>query len=99
MKPDKITRIAVAIFSGATASLQATEPPKPVEPVPSRNQLAWIENELTMFVHFGVNTYTGHGTGSGKEDPKIFNPAKLDCNQWVKVAKETGFKGMILTAK
>jgi alpha-L-fucosidase len=77
----------------------AAEPPKPLEPVPSANQLAWIDNELTLFTHFGMNTYTGRGTGLGNEDPKLFNPAKLDCNQWVRVAKESGFRGIILTAK
>ena len=77
----------------------AAEPPQPLAPVPSANQLAWIGNELTLFTHFGMNTYTGRGTGLGDEDPKLFNPAKLDCNQWVRVARESGFKGIILTAK
>lgn len=77
----------------------AAEPPKPLSPIPSPAQLAWQEDELTLFVHFGVNTFTGRRTGLGNEDANLFNPKALDCNQWVHVAKETGFKGIILTAK
>ena len=46
-----------------------------------------------------MNTFTGRGTGLGTEDPNLFDPTALDCNQWVRVAKECGFKGIILTAK
>jgi len=80
-------------------ALNAEEPPKPLEPVPSPAQLAWQEDELTLFAHFGMNTFTGRTTGLGNEDPNLFNPTELDCNQWVRVARECGFKGIILTAK
>jgi alpha-L-fucosidase len=68
-------------------------------PKPTPQQLAWQESELTMFLHFGVNTFTDREWGDGKEDPAIFNPLELDTRQWVQIAKETGFKYMILTAK
>ncbi len=91
--------VSFALAASVAARVQATEPPKPLEPIPSPAQLAWQEDELTLFTHFGMNTFTGRGTGLGNEDPKLFNPAALDCNQWVQVAKECGFKGIILTAK
>lgn len=67
--------------------------------VPTPRQLRWQQLELTAFFHFGINTFTGKEWGTGKEDPKIFNPASLDAQQWVKTAKEAGFKQIILTAK
>lgn len=66
---------------------------------PSPRQLNWQKLELTAFFHFGINTFTNKEWGTGKEDPKIFNPAKLDAMQWVKAAKDAGFKQVIITAK
>src|SRR5581483_3283149 len=36
---------------------------------------------------------------SGKEDPKLFNPAKLDARQWLGVAKSSGCKRVVLQVK
>ena len=68
-------------------------------PRPSRAQLAWQRDELAMFVHFGVNTFTDREWGDGTESPSIFNPSALDARQWARTAKAAGFKAMILTAK
>jgi alpha-L-fucosidase len=98
IKKGELFRLRAVILEPAAAE-DGCLPPNPLEPVPSASQLQWHEDELTMFVHFGVNTFTGLGTGLGNENPDIFNPKKLDCRQWARTAKESGFKGMILTAK
>jgi len=81
------------------AQVRKVEPPAPVGPVPSPAQLAWHQMETNAFVHFTVNTFTDREWGMGNEDPKVFNPGKLDAMQWARVLKETGFKQMILTCK
>lgn len=70
-----------------------------VYPVPSEPQLAWQDAELVMFIHYGMNTFTGKDIGDGDESPSLFNPTGVDVRQWVSVAKATGFNYIILTAK
>ena len=71
-------------------------PPKPYGPIPTTNQLRWQQMEYYAFVHLSINTYTDMAWGFGNEDPKIFNPEKLDCRQWARICKEAGMKGIIL---
>lgn len=66
---------------------------------PSQKQLDWFSMESYAFIHFGPNTFTNLEWGDGNEPETIFNPVKLDCNQWVEAIKSAGLKGMVLTAK
>ncbi len=68
-------------------------------PVPSKKQLDWHDTEYYIFMHFGPNTFTGKEWGEGTEPEDIFNPDKLDCRQWCRIAKESGAKAIIITAK
>lgn len=70
-----------------------------IKAVPTPRQMAYQEMELFCFVHFTVNTYTGREWGDGTEKEEIFNPVKLDAEQWAKAAKEGGMKGLVLTCK
>ncbi len=74
-------------------------PPRANRPLPSPAQLEWQRDELAMFLHFGVNTFTNREWGDGSESPSIFNPTALDARQWARTAKRAGFKAMVLTAK
>lgn len=67
--------------------------------VPTKQQLAWHEMEFYWFIHFGPNTFTDKEWGHGDEPEDVFNPSALDCRQWARIAKQSGAKGIIITAK
>ena len=67
--------------------------------LPQPRQAAWQELGFIAFIHFGPNTFTGNEWGSGKENPSIFNPSRLDARQWARALKASGARLAILTAK
>lgn len=66
---------------------------------PSERQLAFMDMEYYNFIHFGINTFYNREWGDGKENISVFNPKKLNTDQWCEVLKGTGSKGIIITAK
>jgi alpha-L-fucosidase len=98
MSKSLLVHLLFCLLTGFAAVAQPT-PPKPVGPLPSDNQLRWQKMEYYAFIHYSINTYTDMAWGLGNEDPKLFNPDKLDCRQWARICKEAGMKGIIFTAK
>ena len=95
----KTTLLLILCLLDVTLLAQMANPPAPYGPVPTPAQVEWQKMEMNMFCHFGPNTFTGLEWGEGTEPEDIFNPTALDCNQWVSVAKDAGFQGIIITAK
>src|SRR5215217_6869977 len=85
---------ACALPAGSRGTLAPSS-----RPVPTPGQLQWHRDELAMFLHFGVNTFTNREWGDGTESPSIFNPTALDARQWARTASRAGFRAMVLTAK
>lgn len=86
-------------LAGTAAAMLPWRLPQAARPVPSPAQLAWQQDELALFLHFGVNTFTDREWGDGAEHPGVFSPAALETRQWARSARAAGFKAMILTAK
>jgi alpha-L-fucosidase len=94
--------VRVAATAGVAACVRTREETGPMannRPRPTSPQLEWQRDELAMFLHFGVNTFSDREWGDGHEDPRSFAPSALDARQWARAARDAGFRAMILTAK
>ena len=89
--------ISFFLIFPAISNIEIIEKAVSIKPHP--RQFEWQKNEFTAFIHFGVNTFTGNEWGDGFEDPIIFNPHKLDTDQWCEAIKSAGMKMVIFTAK
>jgi alpha-L-fucosidase len=87
------------VLAAAAGLLALPEVFQARRPKPSRSQLVWQRDELALFLHFGVNTFSDREWGDGREDPASFAPSALDARQWARAARAGGFRAMILTAK
>ena len=80
-------------------------------PLPTTDILEWTKMEIGAFFSFNMISVLENisntqyfclgvgGSGGWLPDPYIFNPEKLDIDQWVAVAKSFGAKYAVLTAQ
>ncbi|MDQ6888943.1 MAG: alpha-L-fucosidase, partial [Bacteroidota bacterium] len=92
-------KIFFVLFFALCMHCVAAQKARYTDPKPSKAQLAWHDMEFYLFTHFGPNTFTDLEWGKGTEKEEVFNPAALDCEQWCRIAKKAGAKGIIITAK
>jgi len=73
-------------------------------PIPTEAQLIWQNAELVAVFHYDLHVFDGEKYNQQKNritpivDYNIFNPEKLNTDQWIKAAKDAGCKIAILTA-
>ena len=75
-----------------------------VYPVPNKKQLAFQKAEMGAVFHYDLHVFDGvrYGQSDNRIEPvvdyQIFNPEKLDTDQWVRAAKAAGCTFAIITA-
>jgi alpha-L-fucosidase len=66
---------------------------------PTVLQREFISRGYGMFIHFGINTFNETEWSYGNLPIESYKPTALDCDQWIRVAKEAGFRHVVLTTK
>lgn len=66
---------------------------------PDRTQQALIDRGYGMFIHFGMNTFLEVEWSDGTAPASTYAPTELNPDQWVRVARDAGFRYVVLTAK
>jgi alpha-L-fucosidase len=62
-------------------------------------QQDFVDLRFGMFVHFNIPTFMDHDWADPDASPALFNPTKLDCDQWAKAAKSANMTYGCLTTK
>lgn len=103
----KIKNFVIFIHSSLFCYFVSAQESKSTLPTPSTSQLAWQEAEMGAVFHYDLHVfdnkkYEQRGDMGNRNNPvadyQSFNPKNLDTDQWIKAAKDAGFKFAILTA-
>src|ERR1700761_8261933 len=84
-----------AVYASGSRSTRAASK----SAIPSPEQLAWQNMELSMFVHFGPATWQDSEYDTLKTPLDQINPSKLDTEQWADTAESLGARQIIFVAK
>ncbi|MDR3625625.1 MAG: alpha-L-fucosidase [Ignavibacteriaceae bacterium] len=97
-----ITGFFVIIFILCTyQSLSAQAESQQV--LPTKSQVKWADAEIGVIIHLDINIYTPDSFDYNRKETlpqlSVFNPSKLNTDQWIKAAKAAGATYAILVAK
>lgn len=95
---DRRRCVAIALLL-LSITLGHTYAQNAVDLKPSPQQLEWQDLEMGAIIHFGPNTFLDREWGDGTADPKVFNPAQFDPEQWMRALQAAGIKYVIFVAK
>jgi len=101
----RMTLIAVLLGSNAGVLSQERHPSYGKHPsVDMETERAALQENFLklrfgLFLHFNMATYINREWANGYEDPTIFKPDRLNCDQWADIACQAGMKYGVLTVK
>lgn len=88
--------LAFGLFSfTANAQNSGTKTQVPL----SQLQQQFVDLRFGMFIHFNIPTYMNQDWPDPDAPASIFNPTKLNCDQWAKTAKSANMSYGCLTTK
>ncbi|MBO9620634.1 MAG: alpha-L-fucosidase, partial [Niabella sp.] len=73
------------------------------QPLPTAAQVAWQNAELGVLISYDLHVFDGkrynqpYNRITPIPDYNIFNPTKLNTDQWIRAAKDAGAKFAVLT--
>lgn len=88
-------RIFTTLLAAITFCLALAQ----TEVKPTKAAQDFLDLKFGMFIHFGINTYTDQEWTDGTVPEKLFNPTKLDTDQWCRAAASAGMKYIVFTTK
>ncbi len=62
-------------------------------------QQSFVDLRFGMFIHYNIPTYMNQDWADPEASASLFDPKKLDCNQWAQAAKSANMSYGCLTTK
>ena len=78
------------------------DPPETKLPRPTPEQAAWQDFELGLFIHYDIPVFKpgwDHRQYDQRPEPGVFNPSKLNTDQWLEATQALGAKYAVFVAK
>lgn len=94
MKKNQIIRVFTAVLLLITGAAKAQQ-----QSNLHNLQQQFVDLRFGMFIHFNIPTFMSDDWADPEASPAIFNPKKLDCNQWATAAKSANMSYGCLTTK
>ena len=94
MKKNQVISLLAAVLLLVTGRAGAQQTPS----LPALPQ-QFVDLRFGMFIHFNIPTFMDDDWADPEASPAIFNPKKLDCNQWAAAAKSANMSYGCLTTK
>lgn len=95
MKPIRLLLVVLAVLGARVGLAQGAVSGDGREGV----REAFLTWRFGMFLHFNMATYIDREWANGYEDPALFKPGKLECGQWLDLARGAGMQYAVLTVK
>lgn len=71
--------------------------------LPTKSQLRWADAEIGVIIHYDINVFAPETFDYAKKETlpplSVFNPTKLNTDQWVESAKNAGANYAVLVVK
>jgi alpha-L-fucosidase len=89
----------VVLVAVAPFLVKAQEKPgEPIKPI-AQLQQDFVDLRFGMFIHFNIPTYANQDWPDPEMPASVFNPTKLNCDQWAKAAKSANMSYGCITTK
>lgn len=90
--------LILAILGGNSGAFAQLNQPAKAKPLTQRQQ-DFVDLRFGMFIHYNIPTYMEDDWADPDASPALFNPEKLDCNQWAEAALSAHMSYGCLTTK
>ena len=91
--------IILSLFTTLTTSAIAQNSTDKALQKLHQQQQDFVDLKFGMFIHFNIPTFMDEDWADPDASPSIFDPKKLDCNQWAIAAKSANMSYGALTTK